>query len=117
MLKLIKKYRKLKENVVKYRKLIFGGIVRMFKLDKHKFEKHINEKWSNKICPMCHGNSWSYDEAIFTPITVGDNKDMQIGGKFLPLIAVTCLTCGNTLFVNGLVAAAINDDQDTKVEV
>lgn len=80
------------------------------KLNKEKFEQHINTKWNNKICPMCHSNQWTYDETILTPVSVDEKKGMVLGGKFFPLIAVTCVECGNTIFVNGLVAGAIDDE-------
>lgn len=85
----------------------------MFKLNKNRFEQHLNESWGNKTCPMCHSNQWSYDDTIFTPVIVDSNKSMAVGGKFMPLVAVTCLHCGNTVFINGMVANAI-DDNETK---
>lgn len=107
----IEKCGKTMKNVLTYIKNICKGDMIMFKLINHKFEQHLNEKWQNKICPMCHSNEWSYDNTIFTPMTVDQNKGMAIGGKFLPLVAVTCINCGNTIFVNGLIAKAIDDDQ------
>jgi len=108
---IIEKCGKMVSGVITYIKNICKGDMVMFRLNNQKFEKHLNEKWQNKICPMCHSNEWSYDNTIFTPMTVGPNREMAVGGKFLPLVAVTCVNCGNTVFVNGLIAKAIDDDQ------
>lgn len=79
-------------------------------LNKSLFEKHLNEKWSSKVCPMCGGNNWTYDDNIYTPLTLGINKSINLGGRILPLVAVTCSNCGNTIFVNSLVANAYDKD-------
>jgi len=100
----------IKDYMVKYTKSIFkGGIIVMFKIDKSKFEEHINSKWNNRICPMCQGSEWSYDEDIQSSIYVNEKKRFNFAEKFSPLISVTCVNCGNTLFVNGLVAKSIID--------
>lgn len=83
-------------------------------LDQKAFEKHINEKWTNKVCPMCGGNNWTYDATMATPLTIGPGKTINLGGKILPLVPVTCSNCGNTIFVNALVAKAFIDDGDDK---
>ncbi|QEH70497.1 hypothetical protein [Cellulosilyticum sp. WCF-2] len=83
-------------------------------LNKEKFENHIKEKWYNKACLMCSNNNWTYDDSIFTPLSTGPNNSINLGGKILPLVPVTCTSCGNTIFINALVAQSI--DADSKKE-
>ena len=86
----------------------------MLQFDKNHFEQHLNEKWVNKVCPICYSNNWIYDEAILTPLGVGNHAEILIGGKIVPLIAVTCINCGNTVFINAKVANSLSEAQDDK---
>ena len=79
-------------------------------LNKAKFEIHLNQKWQNKSCLMCNNNNWSYDDTIFTPLNTGPNNSINLGGKILPLVPVTCTSCGNTIFINAIVAQSIDTD-------
>ena len=83
----------------------------MFKLNKTKLLNTINEKWLTKQCPMCGENNWTIDEDIVTAIRVDENRDIQLGGKFSPLVAVTCLNCGHVVFVNPLVIGSVEDTE------
>lgn len=49
------------------------------------------------------------DTSIVTPIEVGEKKEMKLGGKFQPLIPVSCRNCGNTVFINGLILGCLDD--------
>lgn len=82
------------------------------KLNKLLFEKHLNEKWSTKVCPMCGCNAWTYDDILCTPLTLGPNNSINLGGKIMPLVPVTCTNCGNTIFINALVAKAYEEDRE-----
>lgn len=81
-------------------------------LNKNQFENHLNEKWKSKVCPMCGGNAWTYDDSLCTPLTLGTNNSINLGGKILPLVPVTCTNCGNTVFINALVANAYERDRE-----
>lgn len=94
--------------MLKYLKMCFWGNP-MFKLDYDKLLDSINRKWTTKMCPMCGENNWTVDKEIQTPIKVGEKKDVQIGGKFFPMVAITCLNCGHVVFVNPLVIGAVED--------
>lgn len=72
----------------------------------------LNEKWQGINCPYCQTSTWTVDPTIVTPIEVDENKGMKIGGRFQPLIPVSCRNCGNTVFVNGLILGCIDDIKD-----
>lgn len=98
--------------MVKLKKKNISGEKRMFRLNQEKLIKHINSKWGTKLCPYCGQNDWNVGESIVSTVTVGNNREMQIGGRFQPLVTITCNHCGNTIFVNGLIAGAIDSDME-----
>lgn len=78
------------------------------KLNKIKFESVVQTKWING-CPLCGGKQWSYDEKlVVTPMNLGDDGGVVLGGKIIPLVAVACSNCGNTVFVNAKVIGALD---------
>ena len=83
----------------------------MFKLNEEKFLKELNSKWSNKNCPMCSHNNWQVEKSMVTTLRVSDNGGVALGGNIMPLIAVTCVNCGNVIFVNPLVLQSIYTDE------
>lgn len=97
--------------MLEYLKIWFLGENPMFKLNYNQLVDTLNKKWDTKRCPMCGQNNWTVDDEIQTPIKVGEKKDVQIGGKFFPIVAVTCLNCGNVVFVNPLVIGAVEDTE------
>lgn len=81
----------------------------MFKLNYDRLVDVINREWTTKNCPMCGKNNWTVDHGINTMIKVDEKKDLKIGGNFFPLVAVTCLNCGNVVFINPLIIDAVED--------
>lgn len=98
--------------MLKLIKNIFWRKIEMFKINQEKLIKHINSTWMTKTCPYCGKNDWNLGDNIVSAINIGDNKELCIGGKFQPLIPVTCNVCGNTVFVNALVAKAVDMDEE-----
>ncbi len=82
------------------------------KVNTEKLLKGLNEKWSGISCPYCQNSKWTVDTTIVTPIEVNENKGMLFGGRFQPLISVSCRNCGNTVFVNGLILGCIDEIND-----
>lgn len=79
--------------------------------------KKLNEKWKGNSCPYCQSAEWTVDASIVTPIEIGERKEMKLGGKFQPLIPVSCRNCGNTVFINGLILECLDDlDDEIKSE-
>lgn len=71
--------------------------------------RKLNEKWKGVNCPYCQSAEWTVDTSIVTPIEVGEKKEMKLGGRFQPLITVSCRNCGNTVFINGLILGCLDD--------
>ena len=75
----------------------------MAKFDEQKFIDEINAKWINKTCPMCNENHWHINDHLVAPVYLSDSGNFQLSGDVMPMVSVTCLHCGNVLFVNPLV--------------
>ena len=94
------------------------------KVNEEKLLKKLNDKWKGINCPYCQSSEWTVDTTVVTPIEVGEKKDMRIGGRFQPLISISCRNCGNTVFVNGLILECldgldeenINEAEDGRTE-
>lgn len=84
------------------------------KINSETLIKKLNEKWQGRSCPYCQNTQWTVDTSIVTPIEVDENKNMMIGGKFQPLIPVSCRNCGNTVLVNGLILGCIDEIENEK---
>lgn len=88
----------------------------MLKLNSEKFLGEINRRWTNKNCPMCSQNKWHVDTSLVTAIKLGEGGGIELGGQVMPLVAVTCMNCGNVMFVNPLVIQCLdgNDEEESK---
>lgn len=78
------------------------------KLDKEqteKLNKHLQEKWKPPVaCGVCGANDWNISGEIYE-FREFHQGNMVIGGSaIIPVIPVTCNNCGNTVFINPLVA-------------
>lgn len=82
------------------------------KINEEKLLGKLNEKWSGINCPYCQMAEWTVDTSIVTPIEVGEKKEMKLGGRFQPLITVSCRNCGNTVFLNGLLLGCLDGIED-----
>ncbi len=72
------------------------------KLNQEKLMQVINKEWKSKQCPMCGNNDWTIDPDIMTMLPVDEERSVQLGGKFVPIVAVTCNKCGNVVLINPL---------------
>lgn len=86
------------------------------KVNQEKLIKLLNEKWKGISCPYCQSTQWNVDPAIMTTIEVSEDKGMQLGGRFMPFITVTCGNCGNTVLVNSLVLGCLDGVDNNKEE-
>ena len=50
--------------------------------------------------------------AYMTVLRLNENGGIQLGGQVMPLVAITCMNCGNTVFVNPLVIKSVDVDDD-----
>jgi len=86
----------------------------MISLNREKFLEQINAQWKTKVCPMCQKNNWNIGDHFVSTVNLSDNGGIQLGGSIMPLITMTCMNCGNTLFVNPLVIDAVNKTDEEK---
>ena len=80
----------------------------MLKFNHEKFLQEINSKWVSKDCPMCHHNNWQVDKNLVTSVRLSESGKIELGGNVMPLVAVTCMHCGNVIFVNSLVLKSVD---------
>lgn len=78
------------------------------KLNREKLIETINKKWKTKTCPMCGENNWNIDSDMMAMMRVDEEKNVQLGGRMIPLVALTCNECGNTVLVNPLVIDCVD---------
>lgn len=83
----------------------------MLKLNTEKFLSELNRLWTNKNCPMCGQNRWNVDNNLVTTVKVAENSGIELGGQVMPLVAVTCMNCGNVMFINPLVIQCIDNNE------
>lgn len=62
-----------------------------------KLKAHVDKTWTSSRCPMCDANDWGVSGTVHLPL-----QDMA--PCCVPLVVQTCLTCGNTVFINMVVA-------------
>ena len=74
--------------------------------------RKLTEKWHDAKCPYCGGNHWTVDPTIMTlsPTHIKPHKE---GTEMLPVIAVTCQGCGNTVLVNAVVLDVVRKEEGT----
>jgi hypothetical protein len=67
----------------------------------------VNERWSgNAACRQCGQNNWSIDSYVLHPLSPAPTT-VTLGAGVLPSAAFVCKNCGNTLFVNLVVAGVV----------
>ena len=81
------------------------------KLNLEKAEVWLNEHWKgDMVCPICGNSSWSgHEEAM----EVRSFNRGRLGGPgpVIPLLVITCSTCGNTLFFNAILAGLVDQPE------
>ena len=75
------------------------------KIDPTVFEQWLNRHWKgSKMCPICSTNNWHLGELV---VELQPFQQMMPGGSVVPLVPLTCLTCGHTLLFNALLAGLV----------
>lgn len=77
------------------------------KVNKDKMEVYL-KKIRATVCPLCGNNRWNINEHVFQAIEF-DYKGIILGGAAYPVFPLTCANCGNTYFINALVADVIDE--------
>lgn len=80
------------------------------KIDEAKLVQHLQSKWT-KPCPMCGVDDWAIDNKTFY-LSEFHRHSVVIGGAQLVVTPITCANCGNTIFLNAVSTALIDDMDD-----
>lgn len=76
------------------------------KIDKDRLDNYLKKVYGSP-CPLCRTNSWHIMDEVFQAIEF-DYRGLIVGGSALPIVPLTCRNCGNTYFINALVANLID---------
>lgn len=79
------------------------------KLDQEKVNMYLNKIHASS-CPLCDNNNWTISDTVFQSIEF-DYRGILINGASYPVVPLTCSACGNTYFINALVAGLIDPPQ------
>ncbi len=74
-------------------------------ISKEKLDNYIKNQHT-PICSFCGNNTWNISSKIFELLEF-DANGLQLGGPVYPVVPITCNNCGNTLFINALVAGLL----------
>jgi hypothetical protein len=64
-------------------------------------EKHVLPKFENKKCWVCDSCDWIVMNRIFE-MREFHGMGFTVGGQVMPLVAVTCQTCGHVVVFNAI---------------
>lgn len=73
-------------------------------LDAKKVVAWLNKNWQgSKMCPICKNNNWTIGSG---PVELREfhGGNLIVEGPVIPVIPITCMVCGHTLFFNAIVA-------------
>lgn len=94
--------------MIKSNRIVLKGVYSM-NINREKLISAINKTWMTKTCPMCGKNSWTIGDQMIAMVNVGEDKSIQLGGEFMPLVPMVCGNCGNTILINPLVIKCVDD--------
>lgn len=66
-------------------------------------------------CPLCNDGQWIVTSEIFYLNEYFKDK-VVVGAKSFPVLPIVCNKCGNTMFINALVANLIEDKPSKEVK-
>lgn len=82
-------------------------------IDENKLNTFLEEK-KIPICQLCGHNNWGVSPKIFQLFEF-DKNGLTIGGPTYPVVPISCNHCGNTLFINAIIANLLDTvDNDSK---
>ena len=69
--------------------------------------------WKNPPCSICQSQSWNLADIVFE-LREFNQGNMVVGAPVMPVIAITCNKCGNTLLLNAIVLELLPKDAEEK---
>ena len=80
------------------------------KVDQEKLNSYL-KRIKASPCTLCGNNNWSVSDTIFQALEF-DAGGLRLGGTdSYPIIPITCSKCGNTIFINALVAGLVDQNE------
>lgn len=78
--------------------------------DTDKMIQFLKDKWQDAHCPLCGMNHWNVTGKYFKLIEFDAKRSIfnMSGSDIIPVVPVTCSNCGNTVFVNAIVAGLVD---------
>lgn len=80
-------------------------------VDKKRLDAYLKTIHSTP-CPLCGNGHWQIADRVFQAIEF-DQNGIVINGVSFPMVPLTCRKCGNTYFINALVAKLIDPQENT----
>ena len=69
--------------------------------------KKIEKLWPEpRRCPVCGSTGWSLLDRVME-IREFERGALSTGGKLIPLVSITCSTCGHTLLFNAITLGVV----------
>lgn len=68
--------------------------------------REIQRRWKDFNCKLCGQNDWTVVGHVSLSVTEVPAR-MVLGGDIIPLAAVSCQRCGNTVFLNEVVLGVV----------
>jgi len=81
------------------------------RVEKSRLDEYL-KKIHGTTCPLCGNMHWEITDTVFQAIEF-DRKGILINGSSYPVVPLTCKNCGNTYFINALVAKLIDPKEQT----
>jgi len=80
-----------------------------------KQKQHLLDFLKEKIptldpCPLCKKKQWTLSDTVWE-MKEFRREGLVIGGPIYPVISITCGNCGNTHFLNAVVAGIMRPEQ------
>ena len=85
------------------------------KVKKEKLDAYL-KKIHGSACPLCGNNKWEISDQVFQAVEFS-YKGLLVGGSSFPMVPLTCAFCGNTYFINALVAKLIDPKEPTESDL
>ena len=80
------------------------------KVEKKRMDEYLKSIRSFN-CPLCGSNNWTVSDTVFQALEF-DIDGLRLGGASVPIIPISCMKCGNTLFINALISGLIDRPED-----
>ena len=78
--------------------------------------KHLSTKWKGRNCPMCGSGNWTVSDKVFELREFHDGNIVLGAGPIIPLIPVTCSSCGNAILINAIVSGSVTPPKNEVAE-